>query len=277
MRAIIRFLYGLRLVFLFLVLESIAVILIINQNVYHRASFFNSSNAVSGRFYAQIANANYYLSLRQINDSLAAEISRIQAQLPRYQHTDTSLWLVSDSLSPTFSSFTFTPARVVNNTIGYRNNFLTINKGRNAGIEPRMAVVGADGIVGIVKDVSEHYATVISVLNKNARISAKHGPSGATGTVVWNGMNYRQAQLIEIPIHIDLTEGDSITTSAFSNIFPENLHIGRIRSIEKPEGSSTYVVDIDLGTDYNRLSFVQVIGHLFQAERDSLEGGLIYE
>jgi rod shape-determining protein MreC len=276
MRAIIRFLYGLRLVFLFLLLETIAVVLIIKQNAYHRASFFNSSNAVSGRFYAKIADANYYLSLRQVNDSLAAEISRLQNQLPRFQRVDSSNWLVSDSTSFT-PTYTFTPARVVNNTIGYRSNFLTLDKGTLAGIEPRMAVVGMNGIVGIVKDVSEHYATVISVLNKNTRISAKHSISGATGTVVWNGLNYRKAQLIEIPTHIDLAEGDSVTTSAFSNIFPENLHIGRIVSIEKPEGSSTYMVDIELGTDYNRLSFVQVIGNRLQAERDSLEGGLIYE
>lgn len=277
MRAILRFLFGLRLIFLFIALETIAVVLIIRQNAFHRASFFNSSNAVAGKLYSNVADARYFFSLRTINDSLAAENSRLRAQLSSNTLEQTSNWLVSDSNSLRIPKYTFTSAKVVNNTIGYRSNYLTLDKGTNAGIEPRMAVVSANGIVGIVKDVSGNFSTVISVLNKNARISAKLVKSGTTGTIIWEGSNYRVASLIEIPIHIDVAIGDTVSTSQYSNIFPENIYIGKVTDVQKNEGASTYQIKIQLGTDYQRLSFVEVIGNKTRAERDSLEGGLVYD
>lgn len=277
MRAILRFLFGLRLIFLFIALETIAVVLIIRQNAFHRASFFNSSNAAAGKLYSQVADARYFFSLRTINDSLAAENSRLRAQLSTHYDDQASVWLVNDSNVLGMPKYTYTSAKVVNNTIGYRSNYITLDKGSNAGIEPRMAVISANGIVGIVKDVSANYATVISVLNKNARISAKLLKSGTTGTIIWGGSNYRMASLIEIPIHIDVAVGDTVSTSQYSNIFPENIFIGRVNEVRKTEGSSTYQIDVDLGTDYLRLNYVDVIGYKLQAERDSLEGGLIYD
>ena len=277
MRAILRFLFGLRLIFLFVALETIAVVLIIRQNTFHRASFFNSSNAVAGKLYTNVENVRYFFSLRTINDSLAAENSQLRSQLAANYFDQGSTWLLSDSLALNIPRYTYTPAKVINSTIGYRSNYLVLDKGSNAGIEPRMAVVSPNGIVGIVKDVSENFATVISVLNKNARISAKLLSSGTTGTVIWEGSNYRMASLIEIPIHVEVTVGDTVSTSQYSNIFPENIFIGSVKEVQKKEGLSTYQIKIQLGTDYQRLGFVDVVGNKIQAERDSLEGGLIYD
>ncbi|MDP2187878.1 MAG: rod shape-determining protein MreC [Sphingobacteriaceae bacterium] len=277
MRAILRFLFGLRLIFLFIALETLAIVLIVRQNAYHRASFFNSSNAFAGKLYTQVADVRYFLSLKSINDSLAAENSRLLAQLPQNREIETATWLINDSSALGSPRYTYTSAKVVNNTIGYRNNYITLNKGINAGIEPRMAVIGPNGIVGIVKDVSANFSTVISVLNKNARISAKLLKSETTGTIVWEGSNYRVAKLIEIPIHIEVAIGDTVATSQYSNIFPENIFIGSVKDIQKTEGSSTYQIDVLLGTDYQRLSFVNIVGNKMQAERDSLERQLSYD
>lgn len=277
MRAIFRFLFSLRLIFLFIALETIAVVLIVRQNAFHRASFFNSSNAVSGKLYSSVANVTYFFSLRTINDSLAAENSRLRSKLLNQRKAEVTEWLVNDSSALGIPQYTYTTAKVLNSTIGYRSNYLTLNKGSKAGIEARMAVVSQDGVVGIVKDVSEHFSTVISILNKNARISAKLVSSGTTGTIVWDGTNYRVANLIEIPVHVDVAEGDTVSTSQYSNIFPENIFIGVVKEVQKSESASTYQIKIQLGTDYQRLSFVDVIGNKIQAERDSLEGGLVYE
>ncbi|MFN3529060.1 MAG: rod shape-determining protein MreC [Bacteroidia bacterium] len=277
MRAILLFLFRLRLVFLFVVLQTIALVLTINNNAYHRAGFLNSSNRFSGEIYKRIADARYFLRLGEVNDSLAGEISRLQNRLYLLAENDSSIWLLHDSLQAGDARYHFQQARVVNNTYSFRNNYLTLNKGSLQGIRPRMAVVNAGAVVGIVKDVSEHFSTVISVLNKSTRISARHRTSGTTGTVIWPGSNFREASLIEIPIHIELAEGDTITSSEYSNIFPENLLIGTIKSFSKPEGSSTYQVQIALANDFSRMAFVQIIGSKVQEEREALEEGLNYD
>lgn len=277
MGTIIRFLYKLRLVFLFVLLEAIAVGLTVSNNAFHEAAFFNSSNRMSGAFYTQLADIRYFFKLKSVNDSLAAENAQLKQALTLISSdSNTAVWNVHDS-SSSLPYYTFQEARVVNLTTSFRSNYLTLGKGSNQGIKPRMAVISKHGVVGIVKDVSPHYSTVISVLNKNARISAKHAKSNTTGTVIWEGGNYRTAKLIEIPVHVSLKKGDSILTSQYSNIFPENIFIGKIQKISKPEGASTYDITLLLGTDFKRLTFVQVVENSLQTERDSIESRLNYD
>jgi rod shape-determining protein MreC len=276
MRAIFNFLFRLRLFFLLIVLQTISGALIVKQHHYHRAAFLNTSNAISGQFYQKIANARYFLNLREVNRSLATENARLRAALSLGNLDSISLIDLKDSLLGGDSDYTYHTARVINSTVTYRNNYITINRGRLHGIEPRMAVISDQGVVGIVKDVSEHFATVISILNKNARISAKLPKSGTTGTVIWPGGAYQLARLIEIPIHVDVAIGDTVTTSPFSNIFPDNLYVGTVSSINVPEGASTYQITIELGHNYKLMPFVTIIGHKLQEERMELESGLNY-
>ena len=273
MGTIVRFLYKLRLFFLFILLEVAAIVLTVQQSAYHQASFFNSSNAFTAGIYIRLADASYYVSLRGVNDSLAAENARLLTRI--YSDTTAapdSAVSVKDPLP-----FTVQSARVINNTTSFRNNYLTLNQGSLQGVKPRMAVVSALGAVGIVKDVSDNYATAISLLNKNARISAKHSKSSTTGTIIWPGGSYKHAQLIEIPIHVTVKVGDSITTSTYSNIFPENIFIGKVSKVEKRDGASTYEIKVRLGVDYKQLTFVQLINHHGQLERDSLESKLNFD
>lgn len=267
MGTIVRFLYRLRLFFLFVLLETVAIVLTVQQSAYHQASFFNSSNAVAAGIYKKIADAHYYISLKSANDSLAAENARLLSML----YSDTLVITDSMQFPSDVLSYSFQSARVINNTTAFRNNFLTLNRGSLQGVRPRMAVVSAQGAVGIVKDVSDNYATVISLLNKNARISAKHTKSQTTGTIIWQGGSYQFAQLIEIPIHVTVKVGDSVTTSSYSNIFPEDIFIGKVSKVEKTDGASTYEIKVKLGVDYKQLTFVNLIDHHGQLERDSLE------
>lgn len=273
MGTIIRFLFKLRLFFLFLLLEIIAIVLTAQQSAFHQAAFFNSSNAVTAGIYKKLSDVSYFISLRSVNDSLAAENSRLLTAL----QNDTLATADSNAVNLETPPMEYQAARVVNSTTAFRNNHLTLNQGALQGVKPRMAVISAQGVVGIVKDVSDNYATAISLLNKNARISAQHAKSGTAGTVVWPGGSYRHAQLIEIPIHVTVKVGDSITTSSYSNIFPEGVFIGKVSTVEKKVGASTYEIKIKLGADYKRLSFVHLVNHHGQVERDSLESKLNFD
>ena len=86
-----------------------------------------------------------------------------------------------------------------------------------------------DGIVGIVKDVSKNYASVISVLHHNSSISAKLSDSGYIGSLVWDGRDPQVAQLMDIPNHVELAEGMLIQTSGFSSMFPAGINIGKVK------------------------------------------------
>ena len=76
-----------------------------------------------------------------------------------------------------------------------RNNFLTLNKGSKDGIRIGQGVIINDGIVGIVKSVSQNYSLVISILNKKTNVSIKFKKNNYVGSLKWNGYNYKKAKL----------------------------------------------------------------------------------
>ena len=167
--------------------------------------------------------------------------------------------------------YTYVPAKVVNNSTDRRSNYLTINRGILHGVESEMAVLSSDGIVGIVKDVSKNYASVISVLHKNSSISAKLGESGYIGSLVWGGADPQIAQLMDIPNHVQLEAGMQVQTSGYSSMFPNAISVGEVRSFEIKEGDNFHSIDVSLNTNMNSVSIVYVVNNLMKIEQKELE------
>lgn len=182
--------------------------------------------------------------------------------------------LKNDSLRQYF----YTPATVINNTIYRKTNYLTINKGTRHGVLPDMAVISANGIVGVVQNASKNYATIISVLNTKLGVSAKLKNSKFYGSIKWDGLNYRKVILNEIPNHAVIHLGDSVVTSGYSIIFPEGIMIGTISDFaEDSEGSNFYDIKLKLSTDMKKLNHVFVVGNFLKDEQKELEKAIINE
>ena len=107
---------------------------------------------------------------------------------------------------------------------------LTVNKGTNAGIEPGMCAITANGeVVGLVTEVGTNYATVKTVLDSSLGISATLSSSGYNGMVQGNYVEGEESQLrmnylaSEAVIRI----GDQVVTSG-STVYPRNLILGNV-------------------------------------------------
>jgi rod shape-determining protein MreC len=133
-----------------------------------------------------------------------------------------------------------------------------------------MGVISDQGLVGIVLESSADFATVIPVINREFRLSAKIKSNNYSGILQWDGVSPRYAMLTEIPFHVILTEGDSILTSGFSSIFPEGIEVGRIESFSLEKGNF-YDIRVELFTDFQRLFHVNVIRNYRQEEQLNLE------
>jgi len=136
-----------------------------------------------------------------------------------------------------------------------------------------MAVVNSNGIIGIVKNVSPNFSSVISLLHQKMSISGKLKKSEYFGSVIWDSdeNNHRTATLKEIPNHVDIQNGDTIITSGFSAICPEGLPIEKVQYFDVPKGSNFYNIVIELTTDFKQLSHVYVVKSLQKEELDKLE------
>ncbi|MDP4267136.1 MAG: rod shape-determining protein MreC [Bacteroidota bacterium] len=269
MRNLIEFFSRYNFVFIFIILEIISIYLLVENNYYQKSSFINSTNAIAAKIYDKTNNINNYFSLRKVNEHLAAENARLHSEvLKSFMKTDIKTFIIKDTVYK--QQYEYVSAKVINNTINKRNNYLTLNKGSNSGIKPNMAVISPTGIVGIVKDVTANYSSVISVLNKNFSVKAITKKGNYSGNLVWNGYDYRFAELDLIPSHAKFKIGDSVLTS-LSSMFPEGIVVGRIWDSQIKSGDIFYTLKIRLSTDFDNLTYVYVIKNLQKEEQEILE------
>ena len=111
----------------------------------------------------------------------------------------------------------------------WSNNF-TINRGEDAGIEPGMCAITANGeLVGLVDEVGVNYSVIKSVLDSSLEISATIASSGYNGIVKggyasgldgYLRMNY-------LPSSSTIRNDDQVVTTG-STVYPRDLVLGYV-------------------------------------------------
>jgi len=271
MERLFLFIYQYRAFFTFLLLEVICAWLIVENNQYQSAKFYNSSNAVVASLNNFSQGIRDYFLLSDVNQAQADEIASLRRQLEVYRQ----LSQLQDSLGIQDSAFThrfdFTAAKVVNNQVDRTKNFITINKGTASGLAPGMAVISSQGVVGKVKLVSDHYSVVASLLNIDVMVSAVLKRTGHFGTIQWDGRNPNVVSFKYLPPHVEPHEGDTVVTSGYNSIFPPDIMIGRVESVDLRDEAQFYDVKVRLSQDFRVLSYVTIVKSKLKHEQDSLE------
>lgn len=270
MRTLINVLLRYHFFLLFALLEGLALIMVISSDVEKKNAFFSSANSVSGYLNNKINNWTSYFSLNSENELLREENVKLRNQLESMNSFLNPKQIFRVDTSSAYH-YEYLTARVIKNTVTKDKNFITIDKGEKDGVEKDFGVLSASGIVGIVVATSKHYSLVISILNDRIGISAKIKKNNFYGSVQWDGEDYRYVSLLEIPNHLDLSVGDTVVSSGYSAIFPENIVIGTISKIEKNESSNFYDLQLELATNFKSLYNVYVVDNKNRREQVLLE------
>ena len=269
MQNLLRFLLKYHFTLLFVLLETLALLLLLQNNNYQNTRFVEFTRNVKGSFYEQTMQVKKYLSLQEKNRQLIQENEKLRNYIAAnlQSENDTFRRKVDTTLEQQYS---YLSARVINNSVNKQHNYITLDKGREDGVTTEMGVISGEGIVGVVRGVSDHFSTAISLLNSELRVSAKLSGSGYFGPLNWSGGDYRYAKLGDIPLHASLNSGDTVVTSGYSAIFPEGILIGHVDTFQE-RGGRFYEVDVRLSTDFKSLSNVYVVKNLLKEEQDQLE------
>ncbi len=279
MRNLLRFILKNSFVLLFLLYEGIAFLLIFQYNPFQHSRFMGLSRNVTAIVYNQMEGLRSYLYLKEENEDLLYENTRLRNKLAKKSdyfviQSDT---LGSDTIPiEKQDQFHYIPARVINNSTNKQFNYLTLNKGRLQGVAKDMGVISEKGVTGIVLDVSDNFATVIPVLNRNFRLSGKIKKNDYFGILEWDGQSTEYVSLREIPIHVDIQKGDTIVTSGFSAIFPEGIRVGFIDNYKIREGNF-YEISVRLSTNFHTLYHLNIIKNVYFEEIINLEEEVEYD
>ncbi|MEQ9466955.1 MAG: rod shape-determining protein MreC [Ekhidna sp.] len=264
MQRLLDFLYQQREIAVFIGLEILSAWLLINFNNRYNASFLNSSNEAAASLTQTSNNVSDYFQLTEINQQLMLENSQLQEEL-RMLRTEKYSFL------DTVDQYQVIGARVINNTFDRSTNFVTISAGRKDSVEVGMGVISSFGVVGQVKSVTNNFATIYSLLHPKLLISSKVKRTETKCTVQWDQESYDRASLKYIPRHIKLKAGDSIVTSGYNSVFPENVLVGIVDELNLEDHMTFYEAKVKLATDFTSLYQVFVIKDLYKPEKDSLE------
>lgn len=270
MQNVLLFLARYRKLLFFIFLEAICFYWIVSFNKTQKSVVSGWGQEITGRFYKTYNFVNYYFHLKEANDSLLAENARLKRLLPNSLYIDTAkMQVINDTIYQ--QRFEYIPAHIINNSITFRNNYLTLAGGNDKGISKYMGVISTAGIVGITQNVTNHFSSVISILHKDFKVSAEIQENGEKGSIIWDGHHPDYVLMKDIPVHIKLQKGQKVVTSAYSNIFPQGTPVGSIAEFEVKPGDAFYTVKVKLATNMRNVEDVYVIANLMKTEQEAAE------
>ncbi len=249
--------------------------LLFRYNKFHQAAYMDTAGEISGSIESQYSKVSGYFSLKKENEALRKKLAEVQNKLTEnFQSPDTTQQIITDSIAidttGILRKYIYMDAEVVNNSISQPNNYFTIHRGSKQGVQPGMVVITASGVAGVVLDVTENFGTVMSMLNKQSRISARLKKTGESGRIEWDGKNPRLVQLRDIPKSVKLVKGDTVLTSQYSD-FPPGVMIGVIEKVLLEKSTNNYLLQVLPGNDFSSLQNVFIVANLQRAEQLELE------
>ena len=234
-------------------------------------------NEITGRVNEQYNKVDYYLQLKKTNQQLVKDNERLRNLMKaNFESPDTANKTVIDSIPydtlGNHRKWLYQTAKVVSNSVSTQNNFIVLGRGSGQQLKKDEGVIDPNnGVVGIVTDVSENYAVVMSLLHKDSKINAllKNDPQGG-GTIVWDGKEPNYLSMINVRKSVKVAKGDTVFTSGITTTFPYGLMIGTVEQVEPEKSTNNYIIKVKSTANFYNLQFVYAIDNNQREEINKL-------
>lgn len=196
-------------------------------------------------------------------DELNKEIEDLRSQLVDYENVKRQNALYKEflELKEEKKEYTFEEGNVIardGNDLFYS---FSIGKGSSNGIEQGDPVIYGKYLVGVVEQVYPTYSVVKTILDESFNagvyeiVSKESGYVSGTLDLAKDGMTRMKG----LSSGTSVTEGSIICTSGIGGVFPADLIIGKVKTVESEKTDiSSYAVIVP-GVDVRELSSVFVI------------------
>ena len=152
------------------------------------------------------------------------------------------------------------------NIIGYSGGSISdgyvIDKGTNDGIEKDMILINYQGLVGKVIRSESNYSIVETILNENMAVSVMVDSTRETTGILRGYSNKNDDELVKVynlPIDSKIKEGDVILTSGLGMIYPKEIRVGEVVSVETDNVMVMKNALVKPYVDFNKLEELFVV------------------
>ena len=210
---------------------------------------------------------DFFLNFSEVkleNEELKKKNTKLANELIEYESLKDEVERLREALNFTESKNNYKYVGV--NIIGYSGNSLSdgyiIDKGSNDGIDKNMVVVSSKGLVGKVTKVASNFAIVQSILNENIAVAVMDQQTrDATG--VLQGLSDKKdtnmTVVYNLPIDSDVKEGDIIITSGLGKIYPKEIPVGTVVSVQEDNVKVMKSAVVEPFVNFNKLEELFVV------------------
>ena len=210
--------------------------------------------------------SKYFTAIEEMNEEnqkLESEIERLEGQLADANAIKEENERLRDYLEikETYRDFKFLEALIIGSESDNYMTIFTLNKGSNDGVKLGMPIMVKEGLVGSVCELGSTWCRVRTLPEASSSVGAYISRSGEIGIVEGDislkGTNV--CILNYLSEAVDVEVGDHVYTSGIGSVYPRDLFIGEVISVETNEYLRTKVAKISLSVDFENLKYVLII------------------
>jgi rod shape-determining protein MreC len=197
--------------------------------------------------------------LRQENADLRSENAALQTQVIALQQqvTENELLTALLDFARARPDNTYQAAAVIGRDPSPFLHYIVLNRGSDDGLRRGMPVVAAEGLIGRVAQVTASAARVELITDPAALVSVQLQPSEVDG--VLTGSVTGDLSIDLIPQDATLQAGDLVFTSGIGGLYPPNILIGQITSVQQEAQALFQSATVQPVVDFTRLEVVLII------------------
>ena len=205
-----------------------------------------------------------FSKVKQENEELAAKNAELENQLIEYNRMkdeNTTLREMFD-YSQANQNYNYLGCNIVGYSGGNISNGYVIDKGTNDGVKKDMIVITPQGLVGKVTKSESSYSIVQTILNENIAVASMVESTRETTGILQgatDNKNKNLAVLSNIPIDSEIKEGDVILTSGLGGMYPKEIRIGEVVSVEIDTVGIMKKAVVKPYVDFNKLEGLFVV------------------
>ncbi len=201
--------------------------------------------------------------LKEENELLLQANRELRAQLIDYysvKEENTRLWKFYD-LKKEHEDYDLIPATVLRRDSSDEFGSFTIDRGTGSNVSIGDPVIGENGLIGWVSEADAYTAKVVTVLSPQTSIGAVDNATGDSGIITGSAKFAEDGRTTfsKLDSNHKVKEGDIVTSSGASGIYPKGLVLGEVIEIGYDTYDSSYYAVIEPYDDIGKIVDAAVI------------------
>lgn len=205
-----------------------------------------------------------FSKVKQENEELKSKNAELENKLVEYNRMkdeNTRLREMFD-YSEANKNYDYVGCNIVGYSGGNISNGYIIDKGTKDGVDKDMIIITPVGLVGKVTKAESDFSIVQTILNENIAVASMIESTRET-TAILQGITDNKknnlTKLSNIPIDSQIKEGDVILTSGLGGMYPQEIRIGEVVSVEVDSVAIMKTAIVKPYVDFNKLEELFVV------------------